>query len=135
AARRMVDGRLPWLPHRSRRELARLFNVKVAAQDANTVQLRFEIPGAGSGNDLLVTVNRKNGLPTKWESRLDGKPVLRLTFADLAQAGNRPIWKTVIATDGAGQELERWELMSYAESKDELPALDAGWEEYVVLDL
>lgn len=135
AARRLIDGRLPWLPHRSRRELARLFNVKVAAQDSNTVQLQFEIPGAGAGNDLLVTVNRKNGLPTKWESRLDGKPALRLTFADLAQVGNRPIWKTVIATDGAGQEIERWELTSYSELKVELPALDAGWEEFVVLDL
>src|SRR5260370_5564393 len=72
ALRRIVDGRLPWLPHRSRRELARLFVVNVASQDTQTVQLRLELPGAAAGNDILLTVGRKDGLPELLERRLDG---------------------------------------------------------------
>src|SRR5260370_32787023 len=106
AVRRMVDGRLPWLPHRSRRELARLFVVKVALQNAQSVQLRFELPGAAAGNDILLTVSRKDGLPVLWESRLDGAPVLRLKFAERAQAGGKLLWKKVVAEDAAGHELE-----------------------------
>src|SRR5205814_286123 len=62
--RRIVDGRLPWFPHRNRRELAQMFIVRVAAEDEQTVQLRLALPAAAPGNEILVTVSRKNGLPT-----------------------------------------------------------------------
>jgi hypothetical protein len=135
ALRRIVDGRLPWLPHRSRRDLARLFQVRVAANDEQTVQLRLELPGAAEGNEILVTVNRRHGLPTLWESRLDGRPVLRLRFEDLAEKDGQPLWKRVIAEDPAGFEVERWELVQSAALKSDIPALDAGWNDSLLLDL
>ncbi|MGE5192943.1 MAG: hypothetical protein ACM3U2_10605, partial [Deltaproteobacteria bacterium] len=135
ALRRMVDGRLPWLPHRSRRELARLFHVKVAGQDEKEVRLRLELPGAPAGNEILVTVSRQHGLPTSWESRLDGKPVQRLRFEEFDESHGQPGWKRVIAEDVAGREVERWELVGDTPPKSEIPALDARWEAYFVVDL
>ena len=135
ALRRMVDGRLPWLPHRTRRELARLFNIKVESQDEQLLHLQFELPGAPAGNELRVTVSRKHGLPISWECRLDGELAMRLRFENMIEAGTRRMWKTVIAEDGSGRELERWELVSYAALESNIPPLDAGWKDFVVLDL
>ncbi len=135
AMRRIIDGRLPWLPHRTGRELSCLFKVTTEGQDDESVQLRFELPGAPAGTDLHVSVSRKNGLPTRWESRLDGKPVVRLRFEDLGGAAGRRFWKTVIAEDDSGRELERWELVKIEELTSPIPALDAGWKDFVELDL
>jgi hypothetical protein len=135
ALRRIVDGRLPWLPHRSRRELAGLFQVKVVAQDDQSVQLRLAIPGAAEGSDILLTVGRRHGLPTEWESRLDGRPVLRLRFEELDETGGQPFWKKVIAEDAAGFEIERWELVHSTTLRSDIVALDAGWNDSLLLDL
>jgi len=135
ALRRMVDGRLPWLPHRTRRELARLFKITIEGQDEESLCVRFELPGAPAGNDLRVTISRQHGLPTRWESRLGGKPAVRLRFEDLSAAAASPIWKTVIAEDDSGAEIERWELVKFEELESQIPPLDAGWKDFVVLDL
>ena len=134
AVRRVVDGRLPWLPHRSHTELARLFKVKIAAQDDETVQLQFELPGA-SGSDIQVTVRRKSGLPVKWETRLNGQITLRLRFEDLGQAGGISIWKTVIAEDEFQHELERWELVSLDDRQSDIPPLAEGWNNDLSIDV
>ncbi len=135
ALRRIVDGRLPWLPHRNRRELAQMFIVRVAAENEQTVQLRLSLPAATPGNEILLTVSRKNGLPILWESRLGSETALRLRFEDLGQAGGRPIWKTIIAEDRSGREIERWELAEFAELKEEIPPLNSGWKDYVSVDV
>ncbi len=135
AVRRIVDGRLPWFPHRSRQELARIFIVRVADENEQTVTLRLALPAAAPGNEILVTVSRKDGLPTRWESRLSGETALRLRFDDRDEAGGRPIWKTIVAEDGSGREVERWTLADFTELKEEIPPVDAGWEDYVVVDL
>jgi len=133
--RRIVDGRLPWLPHRSRHELARLFQVETVRQDGRSVQLRLQLPGAAAGNEILVTLDRQNGLPVDWESRLNGETVLRLSFADLAEADGGPIWKTVVALDKSGSEVERWELVK-AERRDAgVPALNEHDPRYALFDL
>ncbi|HEY2251091.1 MAG TPA: hypothetical protein VGH74_08525, partial [Planctomycetaceae bacterium] len=134
AIRRIVDGRLPWLPHRSHAELARLFRIKVAAQDDETVQLQFELPGA-AGSAILVTVSRKLKMPVKWESRLDGRLVMRLRFEDLVQAAGASIWRTVIAEDESNREIERWELVSYSRLESDIPALADGWKADLMIDV
>jgi Ca-activated chloride channel family protein len=133
--RRIVDGRLPWFPHRSRRELAQMFVVRVAAENAQSVQLRFGLPAAAPGNEILLTVSRKNGLPTAWESRLGNETVLRLRFEDLGAARGRPFWRTVVAEDAKGRDVERWTLADFAALPAEIPAVDSGWKNYVVVDL
>ncbi len=134
AVRRMVDGRLPWLPHRSRVELARLFRVKVAAQNDETVQLEFALPGAPDG-EILVTVLRTSGLPIKWESRLDGQITMRLRFENLKQRGATAYWHTVIAEDDLQHELERWELVGYDDLKSEIPPLAESWNKDLMFDV
>jgi hypothetical protein len=135
ALRRIVDGRLPWLPHRSRRELAKLFAVKVIAQNKQTVQLKLAPPEGAPGDDIAVTVDRKTGLATLWESRIAGQTVLRLRFSDLRQAKGKPTWAKVVAEDSAGHQIEQWDLISYAELKTPIPALEQGWQNSVLLDL
>lgn len=135
ALRRIVDGRLPWLPHRSRRELAQLFTVQTVAQNPQTVQLRLALREGSAGDEITVTVDRKTGLPTVWESRMAGQSVLRLRFSELRQAKGKPLWSRIIAEDAAGRQIERWDLVSYAELKGEIPTLDQEWQNAVLLDL
>ena len=133
--RKIMDGRLPWLPHRTRRELAELFTVKVIAQNDQTTQLQLALPLGARGDEIVVTVARKTGLPTLWESRLAGQPVLRLRFEELRQAKGKPIWSKVSAEDGAGRQIERWELASFTELKTEIPPLDEFWPNFAQLDV
>ena len=135
ALRRLIDGRLPWLPHRSRRELARMFDVNVVGGDDQAVQLRLRLRGEAAGNEILVAVSRRHGLLTSWESRLDGQPVMRLRFADFMQAGDTSLWTTIIAEDPAGRELERWELVDYQDRDFEVLPLNVGWGSYIAFDL
>jgi hypothetical protein len=134
AVRRVVDGRLPWLPHRSRAELARLFKVKVAAQNEETVQLQFGLPGM-SDTEILMTVSRNSGLPIKWENRLDGQITMRLRFENLQQDGAASYWKTVVAEDETQRELERWELVSYDGLKSDILPLSEGWKNDLVFNV
>ncbi len=133
--RKIVDGRLPWLPHRTRRELAEMFAVTVVSQNQQTAQLKFAVLEGAAGDEIAVTVDRKNGLPTLWETKLAGQTMLRLRFADQRQAKGKPIWTKVTAEDGAGRQLERWELAGFSELKSEIPGLDEGWGNFVVLDV
>jgi hypothetical protein len=133
--RRMIDGRLPWLPHRSRRELARLFTVQEIARNQQSVQLKLVPPEGAPGDELAITVDRKTGLPTLWESRLAGQTVLRLRFSGMRQTAGKPIWTKVVAEDNAGRQIEQWELVSHAALKGEIPPLERGWQNSVVLDL
>lgn len=135
AARRIVDARLPWMPHRSRHELARLFRIERLEQGADRVRLRLRLPGAAAGNEIVITVGRRHGLPIEWESRLDGEVVLRLKFADLGDAAGRPIWKTVTALDASGNELERWELVKIAAREGGVLPLNRHDPKCVVFDL
>ncbi len=133
--RQIVDGRLPWLPHRTGRELARMYRVTIASQAEKTVQLKLELPGAATGSDILLTVSREHGLPTLWESRLGGEVALRLRFEEMGEAAGKPIWKKVVAEDRAGREVERWELTAFHPLKTEIAPVDSGWSKYVAVDL
>ncbi|MBI3864155.1 MAG: hypothetical protein HY290_19910, partial [Planctomycetia bacterium] len=135
AARRLVDGRLPWMPHRSTRELARLFEVRTAAADKKTVQLRLALPDTATAGEILVTVSRELRLPIAWEARIGGHTMLRLRFENRHEQAGRSLWRTVIAEDEVHREVERWELVSIAELKADVPPLDAGWGDLVVVDL
>lgn len=132
--RRLVDGRLPWLPHWTGRDFAKQFHVKVGAQDGDSIQFLLELPGGTEGDRIAMTISRKDGLPTHWEGRLDGRLALALKFSNRFQVGDRSIWKTVVAEDAEGRELERWELTQYAPLAAPIGALDAGWSDYISFD-
>jgi hypothetical protein len=44
------------------------------------------------------------------------------------------MWKTVVATDASGREVERWELVNWAALDAAIPAVDSGWESDILLD-
>ncbi len=142
--RRAIDVQLPWLPHRSNDELARLFDVRVVAADGtdtdqdgqpevrDAVVLHFVPSGlAASENTYLrIAYSRRNGLPVLWESYLDGELTGRIHFSSLATDGE-PHWRQAVLQDAKGRELVRWELAACA---SEPPDLDGGWDDYLHLD-
>ena len=129
--RTVVDVQLPWLPHRSNRELARIFQVVLMRDDAKSFQLKFGVPATGDGAALLVTFDRSHGLPITWESWMNGELTMRLRFEDLAESGGQRYWRKVTAEDRAGKVLERWELQSAKVDSTPLPDV-AKWPGYVI---
>jgi len=137
--RRALDVQLPWLPHRSNQELARLFDVQVIPADADegreakdATVLRFVPAGLAPGEDtcLRIAYSRVDGLPVFWESYLAGKVTGRIHFAERI-SGETPGWRKAVLQDANGRELVRWELTA---SDSEPPDLTGGWEDYLHLD-
>lgn len=132
--RRQFDSLLPWLPHRSNDELARMFEVTETRRDEATFQVRLHHPATGEGTDLVVTFDRRTQLPVKWESWIAGQLVQRLEFADLVVVDKIPIWKTVTARDAQGGWLATWELDDSRGTAREIPTLAASWPDLLRFD-
>ena len=102
--RQMADVWLPWLPHRTNRELARWFDVRVVAGNKKDkthpelVCLRLVPPGTSQrdGTYIEATFSKKDGLPRTWESYLQGKLTGRIRFSDPADKKDLPGWQTPI---------------------------------------
>lgn len=136
AVRQTVDTWLPWLPHRSNEQLARLFDIKPQKSEAGKDQRRLRLIPTGqpetAGNYLELTFSRNDGQLCAWESYLDGKLTGRLRRADPADSSSP--WRTVTLEDAAGKSLGRWELIEASKKLPEIPPLTAGWGGYVQLD-
>ncbi|MEN6452220.1 MAG: hypothetical protein ABFC96_17150, partial [Thermoguttaceae bacterium] len=123
--RRLVDQRLPWLPHRSNEELARLFHV--AKGSSGSVRLVPVALPANATTGIEAAFAGVDGLPSLWRSQLDGKSSGQLS-ADQRDA------RTLTMTDAAGKPHTRWQLVRYEPKGVTPPPLDADWADYLRLD-
>jgi hypothetical protein len=144
--RRAVDVRLPWLPHRSNTELARLFEVSevrpVKADESgdpayeNAVWLRMVPAGLARDDNtyLQIAYSRAHGLPVAWESYVGGKLTARIRFSGRTKGSRQRAWRTAVQEDAQGREMARWELVESTAAAGEIPALTDGWSRYLHLD-
>jgi hypothetical protein len=138
-ARRQADRQLPWLPHRSNEELARLFQVRAMAGPANepadpdVVYLHLVPRGLPdeAGIRLEVGFSKKHAQPVRWQSFVDNKPTGRLRFADPAPDGS---WRAIELEDTAGQTLATWRLVRTQQSETSPRPLALGGRDLLVLD-
>ena len=141
--RQALDVRLPWLPHRSRQELARLFDVFpvppvecAETTEDDAVWLRMVPAGVAREDNtyLQMAYSKKQGLPLAWESYVGGQLTARIRFAEHSNENQRPAWRVAILEDASARELARWELVESPVTAGEIPALWDGWNGYVYLD-
>lgn len=132
-----ADVWLPWLPHRSNEELARLFEIQPleatsADRKAGACRLRLVVPGQTepASSYLEITLSESDGRLRSWEAFFQGKLTGRLRVADPAEGAD---WSTVVLEDAAGKPLARWELIE-SHPAEPIPELTAGWDGYVQLD-
>ncbi len=131
--RQALDVQLPWMPHRTNEELARLFQVESAGNDATgQARVRLRPFALDDQPDTYLLVSFTDGLPITWESHLKGKLTGRLRFSGPVEAG--ACWRHVALEDAAGKTLARWELLESQEKAAPIPELTAGWEGCVQLD-
>jgi hypothetical protein len=154
AVRGRADVWLPWLPHRSNEELARLFDVRPVKpsesdRQAGLRRLRLIPAGqteqAGSYLEVTFTISPRPlagegsgvraALPSTWETYLRGKLTGRFRFADPAGPNEPPGWRSIVLEDAAGKPLARWELIEAREQAEPIPELTEGWGGMVQLDL
>ncbi|MFN0054488.1 MAG: VIT domain-containing protein [Planctomycetales bacterium] len=129
ALRRVLDARLPWLPHRSNRELAQLFEVSAGVEDDLTVQIQLKLPAAGEGTHLQWTISKATGLPIRCESWLDGELRLRLELRDVGGPAGRQLMRTVDAYE-FGKFVQRWELADARPDDVDIPDFASSWPSF-----
>lgn len=124
--RQVADRWLPWLPHRTNDELARLFCV--AKSDAGRARLMPTGLPTSANSWVEAEFAGQTGLPHVWQSQLDGKLTGRLRVEGSA---GQPM---VVMEDGDGKVASRWELVRFEADNVEAPPLDAEWPGLVRLD-
>jgi len=138
AVRRSVDLRLPWLPHRSNTELARMFTVERLEDGSTgeTVVLRLTPAGIdpSTGTHLQATYRKADGLPVTFEAYSQGKLTGRLLFARRTGGAKTPAWQSVTLENAAGKPLMEWRLVDWRRKNVQIPPLAVGWTGYVQLD-
>ncbi len=144
--RRAVDVRLPWLPHRSNTELARLFDVSEVTQKKadgsgdpsyeDAVWLRMVPVGLArdGGTYLQIAYSRVHGLPIAWESYVGGKLTARIRFSGPTKISRHHAWRTAVQEDAQGRGLTRWELVAYQAKAGAIPAPTEPWSGCLHLD-
>jgi len=139
--RQWLDGRLPWMPHRTNAELARMFEIRTVPaaageKEPDSVRLRFALPGYADGDKTYfeAAFPRKHGLPVAWEAYSGGRLTQRLRFQELGAAGGMPQGRKVLLEDPAGKVLVEWELVEGGAPAAPLRGSTEGWEGYVQLD-
>jgi tetratricopeptide (TPR) repeat protein len=162
--RRAMDAQLPWMPHRSNEELARLFEVFERPPDSSlarragaeetgpdgptgapspastgqpdVVWLRLIPAGLPRDGDtyLQIAYSRTERLPVQWEAYVAGKRTGRIWFEDPVRDGTLAEWRKAILEDAEGRELVRWELIEAKAEGGVIPELTSGWDGYIHLD-
>lgn len=123
AARQLMDGFLPWLPHRSNEELAELFDISLVSQDTKSVTLRFGFPRIDDSY-LQATFSTLTQQPIRWLAVAGDQVQFELEIEP----------RSAIARDPEGRELERWELIA-DEIPRPIPVLNEGWTDNLVVDV
>ena len=138
AARRTIDERLPWLPHRSNAELARMFHVRRLAEKSSADVAVLRLTPAGfdesGGTYLQTTYGKKDGQPVLAEAYLAGRLTGTLRFAGPTVEGRGPTGQTVTLEDPSGTTLLEWQLVELRLKPVAVPSLAEGWDGYVPLD-
>lgn len=131
--RQLADAWLPWMPHRTNRELARAFQVKrLEKQDEkhpDWVFLEFLPNGSGekSGVRIEAAFSSQDGGLRRWRCYEDDQPIAQIRFvADPA--------KQVILEDASGKQLARWELVGHDSQCPAIADLTNGWDGCVQWD-
>jgi tetratricopeptide (TPR) repeat protein len=133
AVRQLADVWLPWLPHRSNRELASWFHIehldRKDAKHPELVFLRLRPHGSpeDSGVYMEVAFSTRDGRPRVWEYYRNGERAGRLRFIG---ANN----ELVVLVDPSGRQLARWELTTRQTESPGIADLTEDWEGYVQLD-
>ena len=133
AIRHVLDGYLPWLPHRTNADLARWYDVRPAESTAggevNAVRLVPPGLNVSDGTCLLLTPADSPHLPACMTSHLAGEVsgALRLDEGD----SERP---AIIWEDDAGTVATRWELLEYSSGPPAIPPLGRRHKDFVYLD-
>jgi len=126
--RRLADRLLPWMPHRTNEELARMF--QVARTESGRVRLTPNGLPKNADSFLEAEFSGDSPLPRFWMTQLAGRPTGRLSTAN---ADGRP---TVTFSDGDDKDLARWELID--SRTPFVPRLStetkAAWNDFVSLD-
>jgi hypothetical protein len=140
AVREWLDGVLPWMPHRTNAELARLFDVQpvpenAAKDDAKSDRLRFTLRGSADPNRTYfeIAFSREHGLPVVWESHIDGRLTQRLRFERATGAGSQRLQRVVLE-DPTGKMLLVWEGLPSVAPPPPLPDPAKDRAGYIHLD-
>jgi tetratricopeptide (TPR) repeat protein len=141
--RQFVDLELPWMPHRTNEELARLFRVSRAPASARraadgrqdpVVRLRL-VPRALPQNAetwLEIGISTADGRLVAWEAHREGKLVSRLRWQPV---GEGPDDAQVALESADGKTCAVWRPRPVEKRAERaIPELEAGWPGYVVLD-
>ena len=135
AVRQMADRWLPWLPHRTNEELARMFHV-VKLDGGRLRLIPIGLP-ASAKTWLEVEFTENWELPGLWRSYIGGKLAGELWLCRVYPTVPEVcVQLNVALKDGAGKALTSW---ARSKSHEPLPAgaipeLAAGWDGYVRLD-
>jgi len=142
--RRTIDGQLPWLPHRSNEELARLFHVFEMSEGDGPRDPSFEdaawlrmVPAGlarEGGTYLQMAYSQTHGLPVAWESYVGGRRTARIRFSGRPQGARQRAWRNAVLEDARGRELARWELVEFQARAGEIPPPSDPFAGYVHLD-
>ena len=133
AVRQLTDVWLPWLPHRSNRELARWFHIeRLDREDAKRPDLIFlQFWPHGSPEDSGVYMeagfSQRDGRPHAWEYYRNGQKAGQLRFTG-------PDNDLVVLVDPSGKQLARWELTARQAEGPAIADLTEEWGGYVQLD-
>ena len=133
-ARRWLDAALPWLPHRTNEELARLFDISPSFANGVQGQKRLQLmPSRFDPAQLRIEAafEEATGRLLSWEAYRSDRLAARLRL-EYAPDKLPEIPRTVIAEDEQGRMLARWERFE-ADKDTDVPALDTGWEDYLSL--
>ncbi len=131
--RQLADAWLPWMPHRTNRELARAFQVRqLKKQDEehpDWVFLEFLPNGSGekAGVRIEAAFCSQDGGLRSWVCYEDDQPTARLRFVASPA-------KQVILEDASGKQLARWELVGQESECPAIADLTDAWEGYVQWD-
>ncbi|MCO6453818.1 MAG: hypothetical protein J5I93_00765, partial [Pirellulaceae bacterium] len=142
AARQRIDGLLPWLPHRTNEELARLFEISElpladnAADAAETQLLKLVPAGLDPEGDsyLALALDTRSGRPRWIEARRDGQVVSRLR-RHAAEGAHGPGWESVELLDADGRRRAVWESVAVRREQERPPGLAAGWGDALLVSL
>jgi len=142
--RQILDARLPWLPHRTNHEIARLFEVTTVAPaneatrgKKDLVWLRLRPNGVPSDAEtyLQIAYTEKDGEASAWEAHVGGNLTARVLFTGPSEDGRLPGFRSAVLVDEELRDLARWELVASDVAVAQIPELTTGWDGYLHLDL